>query len=67
MVDFKTLQPGESMEYGVGPWEGQLQASYADVVAYATKNWPVQFELTTHWRPTDRGIQECYYVLTRTR
>ena len=67
MVEFKDLKPGESVEYGAGEWVGALQASFQDVVAYAAQNWPVQFELSTHWRPTPRGVEECYYVLTRTR
>lgn len=67
MIDFKTLNPGESMEYGVGKWEGALKDSFDAVILYAAQNWPVQFELSTHWRSTDRGAQECYYVLTRTR
>ena len=67
MIDFKSMTVGDEREYGVGEWKGNLQADFKQVVDYAAKNWPVQFELSTHWRPTERGVQECYYVLTRTR
>lgn len=67
MIDFANMNAGDAVEYGVGEWVGKLQADYQQVVNYAAKNWPVQFELSTHWRPTERGVQECYYVLTRTR
>lgn len=67
MIDFKNMKLGDELEYGVGEWNGALQADYQQVVAHASKNWPIQYELSTHWRLTDRGVQECYYVLTRTR
>lgn len=67
MNDFKALSPGESLEYGIGEWQGALKEGFDEVVLYAAQNWPVQFELSTHWRMTPRGVEECYYVLTRTR